>query len=79
MAKVGDIKKELRALIRDKKAEVPNLSDKEGRKIVQKCREEINKKYGHGWRFGNTQQSDRPCDDPTSPYYGHENGEFWMD
>ena len=46
----------------------------------EKARQEANAKYGHGWRHNLQPQSNIPAhEDETSPYYGHEHGEHWMD
>lgn len=77
MPKIGEINKELKALIKQKQEGLTEL--KELRKAKQEAQKEINNKYGHGWRLGSNNSKCAPHDDPTSPYYGHVNGEHWMD
>ena len=46
----------------------------------QTARQEANSKHGHGWRNNPQPQGNTPAhEDETSPYYGHINGEHWMD
>ena len=78
MKTTNSIRKELAILIKTKKAEIPDITKKQENIIVETSRQEINLKYGKGWR-DSLNQTIRPCDDETSPYYGHENGEYWMD
>lgn len=69
--------KELKMLIKQKQE---GLTDpKARRKAKQEAQAEMNKKYGYGWRWENDDRKCPPHEDPTSPYYGHINGEFWMD
>jgi len=76
--RIKEINKELKALIKEKKE---GLTDPKAlRRAKQLAQEEINKKYGHGWRFGGASNSRCAShEDPTSAYYGHVNGEHWMD
>lgn len=76
---MGDIRNTIRKEI---KARTKELVTK-GQRVnlaQQNARQEANTKYGHGWRLGvNNHDSNRPHEDPTNSYYGHENGEHWMD
>lgn len=72
-----------------------DLTDEERKKAenrtVDECRGEMNRRHGKGWRdrdigkprhiHGGSKISDHypSHEDPTSPYYGHVNGEYWMD
>jgi len=46
----------------------------------ERARQEANSKHGHGWRLTPCEEGKTPPhEDETSPYYGHQHGEHWMD
>lgn len=73
---VKDIKKELSVLIKYKFKIC--LTAKERNKAVENARQEINTKYGKGWREGETIGC-RDKDYYPSIYDDHTYGEYWMD
>jgi len=73
------IRKELAILI---KAKLKTCSTKkEENNAVELARQEINTKYGKGWRDRDTfnSTSNNTKYEEPSIYDGHENGQYWMD
>lgn len=77
MNRTNQIRKELKQLIREK--QVGCATDKEKRVAEEQARAEINKKYGHGWKFGIFNDGSKTKSSEPSYYYGHRFGEHWMD
>jgi hypothetical protein len=71
------IRKELAILIKQKLKVC--TSKKEENVAVETARQEINLKYGKGWReWDNFKPSNQKYSEP-SIYDGHTFGEYWMD
>lgn len=71
MKSTKEIRKELAILVKKKQAAC--TTEKERNKALEEARQEINKKYGKGWREGDVSRA------APSIYDGHENGEYWME
>ena len=74
--KTKSIKKDLAILIEEKLKLC--TSKKEENAAVEIARQEINKKYGKGWRQEHRFEPSKQYDDP-SIYDGHTFGEHWME
>ncbi len=74
------IRKELAILIKEKQKTCK--TEKEKNKAVDDARQEINLKYGKGWReqcINESQPKDHTKYKEPSIHDDHENGEYWMD
>ena len=69
-----EIRRELKALIYEKRAKC--ITEKDKNRALNEARAEINKKYGKDWRQPTMREA--RTQEP-SIYDGHENGEHWMD
>ncbi len=67
-----EIRNELKSLIKNRLKSCS--TEKEKNAAIEKARQEINLKYGKGWRELDNNSHSFP-----SVYDGHENGEYWMD
>lgn len=76
------IRKELAKLIKTRK--VYCVTSQEKNVLVEECRREINRKYGHDWRSRDDFKpypADKYNTNYKSPsvYDGHTHGEHWID